>query len=157
VLAWGSGTSRRNNSDRIAAFAKRDDRRENIELLRKAAQHARDASAREAYRCLIRQGRGQIDRLGPAFFAKFLYFVGQGAIGYPCLIIDARVAESLYEAGWKLPRGLIDGRGDYSFNWHTDTYVSYCALLKRWADEQSERRYQVIATDQIERSLFKGP
>jgi hypothetical protein len=55
VLAWGAGTSRRNNSQRIQAFVNIEDRRANARLLRKAAHEARDLrSTRDAYSCLIR-------------------------------------------------------------------------------------------------------
>jgi hypothetical protein len=162
VLAWGSGTSRRNNLGRVRAFAATEDRCRNVDLLRKAADHAR-SSASAAYSCLIRRGGGKIEALGPAFFTKFLYFVGGGDPGHPCLILDARVAERLFVAGWDtLPRHRVrnpEGREtwSYSANWYTATYVSYCDLLKRWAEGASARLGHAIAPDEIERALFEGP
>ncbi len=47
-------------------------------------------------------------------------------------------------------------RGQYSYNWYTDTYVSYCQLLDRWAREESERHASTIWPDEIERALFEG-
>jgi hypothetical protein len=94
-----------------------------------------------------------IPALGPAFFTKFLYFAGVGEGSTPCLILDARVAASLYEAGWTdLPRSARKNGYSFSYNWYTDTYVSYCELLKRWADAHGPK----TRPDEIERALFEG-
>jgi hypothetical protein len=51
-------------------------------------------------------GPGKIDGLGPAFFTKFLYFMGYGRAGGTLqpLILDSRVARNLNalrSTGWK--------------------------------------------------------
>ncbi len=156
VLAWGSGTGSRNNRRRLAAFAEEDTRHDHLELLQAAARIVRsdDPDApRRAYGTLIRRGGGVIPALGPAFFTKFLYFAGAGEGSIPCLILDARVASSLYEAGWTdLPHSARKNGYSFSYNWYTDTYVSYCELLKRWADAQGSK----TRSDEIERALFAG-
>ena len=102
---------------------------------------------RAAYSSLIRPGRGVIDGLGPSFFTKLLYFAGGGELKHPCLILDANVARSLHDLGWtSLPRVWA--------NWYTDTYVSYCELLHRWAGELPSRKSGPVAADEIEYSLF---
>lgn len=161
VLSWGSGRSRRNNRKRIHAFADPASRRDRVSLLRLAAQHARNGDARSAYSALIRRGGGMIPGLGPGFFTKFLYFATGGVPGGStrfddgsrCLILDARVARNLHGAGWT----TLPHRGqNFSANWHTDTYVSYCDLLHRWAAQQTQTMGAVVAPDEIERALFAG-
>jgi hypothetical protein len=159
VLAWGSGWSRRNNRDRIHAFVDPESRKERVSLLRDAAKYARSGDPRGAYSVLIRRGGGKIPALGPAFFTKFLYFVSENVSadegssdGRRCLIFDARVARSLHAAGWTtLHRGQ-----NFSANWYTDTYVSYCDLLHRWATERTEDWGTVVAPDELERAIFAG-
>ncbi|MBZ2195414.1 hypothetical protein KCQ71_04575 [Ruania sp. N2-46] len=146
VLSWGSGTSRRNNLDRINAFVKGDARGRNVRLLRDATRAARSGNPREAYGTLIRRGGGMIPSLGPAFFTKYLYFAGAGTVANRCLILDARVATSLHEAGWStIPRG--------SYNWYTDMYAEYVDLLHRWAETITKSGIPTQA-DEIERALF---
>ncbi|WP_155990570.1 hypothetical protein [Paraoerskovia marina] len=149
VLAWGSGRSRRNNLQRIAAFTDPELRQERVALLRSATVAARQGDAAIAYGTLIRRGGGKIPGLGPAFFTKFLYFVGSGNAAHACLILDARVAKSLHTAGWStIPSG--------SYNWYTETYVAYCELLARWAEAASNTTGKPIAADEYERALFAG-
>ncbi|PKQ18264.1 MAG: hypothetical protein CVT68_04270 [Actinobacteria bacterium HGW-Actinobacteria-8] len=156
VLAWGSGIGSRNNRKRLAAFSNEELRRVNLDLLQRAASIVQSGDAyanRQAYSMLIRPGGGMVPGLGPAFFTKFLYFAGRGEGKVPPLILDARVASRLYDAGWTdLPRSSRKNGYSYSYNWYTDTYVSYCELLARWADESP------LGTrpDEIERALFEG-
>ena len=161
VLIWGSGSSTRNNRKRIASFVDMEHADDRVGLLVAAAAAARaggSESARQAYGGLIRKGGGVIPGFGPAFFTKFLYFVGQGEAGHHSLILDARVASSLFDAGWTaLPRQRSRGGWSYSSNWYTDTYVSYCDLLARWAEEATTELGGPIAPDEIERALFEGP
>ena len=161
VLIWGSGSSTRNNRKRIASFVDADHGSSRVVLLATAAAAAQaggSESARQAYGSLIRNGGGVVPGFGPAFFTKFLYFVGQGAAGHHSLILDARVASSLFDAGWTtLPRQRSRGGWSYSRNWYTDTYASYCGLLTRWAEEMSTELGAPIAPDEIERALFEGP
>ena len=154
VLAWGSGTSHRQNRKRTASIADASEGATRINLLREAAAEVRRGgpeAARLAYSSLIRRGGGVIPGLGPAFFTKFLYFAGAGKPTNPCLILDARVSKSLHGAGWDtLPRHRTKSGWSYSANWYTDTYVSYCETLSRWAAENNAR------PDEIERALFEG-
>lgn len=161
VLSWGSGRSRRNNRKRIRSFADPAWRADRVAFLRLAAQHARDGDARAAYSGLIQRGGGKIPALGPAFFTKFLYFAtanvtgeqASPADGRRCLILDARVARNLHAAGWT----TLPHRGqNFSANWYTETYVSYCDLLHRWATQQTQALGTVIAPDELERALFAG-
>ncbi|MBO1765930.1 hypothetical protein [Allobranchiibius sp. GilTou38] len=152
VLARGTGPSQRGNRQRIEAFVPPAARERNVARLKEANSHARDGDVAAAYRCLIRRGGGQIRGLGPAFFTKLLYFSSEGTPGTRCLILDARVAESLAEAGWSsLP---CSSRNRYSYNWFTTTYDSYCKLLREWAETASNSRGSEVWPDEIERALF---
>ncbi|WP_448071044.1 8-oxoguanine DNA glycosylase OGG fold protein [Georgenia yuyongxinii] len=154
VLAWGSGTSRRNNPARIEAFSDPELRKARVEYLREAAKHVWAGDPRRAYSALILPGKARIPRLGPAFFTKFLYFAAGGSAPAngetTCLILDSRVVASLRTSGWEsLPSG--------NYNWYTDTYVSYCELLHRWARELNARNNtRPTSADEIERVLFEG-
>lgn len=141
VLAWGSGTAHRNNSMRINGC------RANVELLRQAYDAARAGDPRAAYRSLIGPGRAAIPQFGPAFFSKFLYF-RCGEESPRCLILDARVARSLFGFGWNMAPTYPTT--SVSYNWHTLTYVSYCDLLHTWALEAG----RAVTPDLLERALF---
>lgn len=154
VLAWGTGSSQRGNVKRIDAFTDAAARRRNVDLLKGAIAFAREGDPGSAYGVLIRHGGGQIRGLGPAFFTKLLYFASEDAAGTRCLILDARVAKRLSQAGWTSLPG--SGRNRYSYNWFTATYTSYCELLMRWAAEESDRQGRQIWPDEIERALFEG-
>ena len=152
VLAWGSGTSRRNNAQRFSSCQQP----ESVALLRKAFEAARASQVEEAYSTLIRQGGGMIPWLGPAFFSKFLYFANghreTGDENACCLILDARVARSLYLAGWSIAPTYRSETRNFSYNWYTETYVSYCQLLERWTTKVDRS-----TADMFERALFHGP
>lgn len=136
VLAWGSDNSRRNNRQRIASC------RAKASLLCGAINAAHAGETRTAYGTLI--PTGAVPYLGPAFFSKILYFAS-GAKDPRCLILDTRVARSLYDLGWSMaPR--YPTRNFY-FRWHTDTYVSYCEHLATWATDTK--------ADVFERLLFE--
>lgn len=158
TLAWGTGKSQRGNTSRLRSITDESLGRQRVELLKRAATSAAEGNPRDAYSALIRKGGGVIPGLGPAFFTKFLYFASEDVpvadtSKTRCLILDARVAGNLAAAGWTdMPRV----RGQYSYNWYTDTYVSYCQLLDRWAREESERHASTIWPDEIERALFEG-
>jgi len=76
--------------------------------------------------------------------ASFLYFASEGA-QQRCLILDARVARSLFDLGWSIAPTYPTKT--FSYNWYTDTYVSYCELLSRWAEVAG-------TADMFERALF---
>jgi len=142
VLAWGSGDSRRNNRKRVESC------RANVGLIRDTLEAARAGKPRAAYGSLIRPGGAMILQFGPAFFSKFLYFASEG-VTPRCLILDARVSSSMYRLGWSLGRYP---KKSFSYNWYTDTYVSYCALLQGWAEQAGHG----VSPDMFERALFES-
>jgi hypothetical protein len=146
VLAWGSGDSRRNNRKRVNS-CKVDVASGEDSLLRRAFASARDGNPRAAYSSLIRPGGAVIEQFGPAFFSKFLYFASEGS-SPRCLILDARVARSLYGRGWSMAPTYPDEK--FTYNWYTDTYVGYCDLLARWTQKAGHG----ITPDMFERALF---
>ncbi|MEV7071617.1 hypothetical protein [Streptomyces sp. NPDC093990] len=144
VLAWGSGMKLRLNRKRIQAVA--DSPSSAVAALRHALHAAREDPA-QAYEALRPGGRNVIAYLGPAFSTKVLYFAGSGALDHPCVILDYRVAATLRDTcKW-------DSLGKHG--WPTDTYARYCALLDRWAREESRRLGRRIGVDEIERWLFR--
>lgn len=152
VLAWGSGKSARNNLRRIANC------RKHAGLLREACAMARDGHPDLAYGSLIRAGGAVVPWLGPAFFSKILYFGSEGAEARS-LILDARVAQSLYALGWSIgesyPKTGVTAKTPFTFNWYTLTYVSYCDLLQGWADQtNAEFSRTDVTPDMFERALF---
>ncbi|THA70714.1 hypothetical protein E6P78_09080 [Streptomyces sp. A0958] len=146
VLAWGSGMKLRLNRARIQAVAA--DRASAVAALREALRVAREDDPARAYEVLRPRGRNAVAYLGPAFSTKVLYFAGGGELGHPCVILDSRVAVTLRNTcGW---RSLGVG------GWPAGTYARYCALLGRWAREESGRLGRDVGRDEIERWLFGG-
>ncbi|MFF2519074.1 hypothetical protein [Streptomyces sp. NPDC058086] len=144
VLAWGSGMKLRLNRKRMRAMA--DSPSSAVATLRKALKAAREDPAR-AYEALRPRDRNALAYLGPAFSTKVLYFAGRGALDHPCAILDSQVAATLRDTcKW-------DSLGENE--WPTSTYVRYCALLDRWAHEESSRFGRRIGIDEIERWLFR--
>ncbi|MFE5137248.1 hypothetical protein ACFRDV_06160 [Streptomyces fagopyri] len=144
VLAWGSGMKLRLNRKRIKAVA--DNPSAAVAALRQALQTARVDPA-QAYEALRPGDRNAIAYLGPAFSTKVLYFAGSGALDHPCVILDSQVAATLRDTcKW-------DSLG--KDGWPTSTYARYCALLDRWAREESRRLGRRIGIDEIERWLFR--
>ncbi len=143
VLAWGAGLrSVRNESRRLDAVAA--DPARAAALLQQAAALAL-TQPEQAYAVLYPRGQGVITRLGPAFGTKYLYFAGGGAPGHRSLILDARVATSLHEAGWtSLPRA----------GWLASAYLRYIDLMARWSAEVSTAEKQVTG-DMLEFALFR--
>lgn len=140
VIAWVSGTSRRNNLRRIESCTA------HVGLLREAFEHAFAGDARQAYGTLVQAGRSTVPHFGPAFSTWFLYFAGE-ADEPACLGLDARVSQGLSQVGWALSSGVA--HGTYSHTWPVDTYVSYCELLTRWAQELGPDTFP----DMFERAL----
>ncbi|MFF4209679.1 hypothetical protein ACFYZE_10080 [Streptomyces sp. NPDC001796] len=144
VLAWGSGKRLRLNRERIRAVA--DNRPSAMAALRRGLRAARE-DPEQAYEALRPKGGNAIAYLGPAFLTKVLYFAGGGALDHPCAILDSQVAATLRNTcKW-------DSLGEEG--WPTTTYVRYCALLNRWAHEESWRLGRRIGIDEIERWLFR--
>ncbi|MFJ9590491.1 8-oxoguanine DNA glycosylase OGG fold protein [Streptomyces acidicola] len=144
VLAWGSGMKLRLNRKRMRAVA--DNPSSAVQALRQALKAAREDPA-QAYEALRPRDHNAIAYLGPAFSTKVLYFAGNGAVDHPCAILDSQVAATLRDAcKW-------DSLGENE--WPTSTYVRYCALLDRWAREESRWLGRYIGIDEIERWLFR--
>lgn len=121
ALAWGVGRrNTRNEGRRFDAVAADPGRA--AALLQQAAALSR-TQPEDAYAVLHPSGPGAIKQLGPAFGSKYLYFAGGGAPDHPSLILDARVATSLHQAGWaSLP---TIGR------WHASAYSQQRACSGR--------------------------
>lgn len=157
ALSWGTGPGNRNNARRLDAIAA--DRPAALQVLRAATDeiHRPDGSAvgrcEQAYAAMYPGGRTAIRFVGPAFFTKYLYFVGAGAADHPAPIMDDRVAGALSTRhGWT---SLGTGGG-----WPAGTYRRYCTLLDRWAHEATDAigPSRQVCVDEIERWLFdSGP
>lgn len=145
TLLWGTGDGNRNNWQRIEAVAE-DPRRAAI-LLRDAARLSRD-DPREAF-VTLRPGRNAIRYLGPAFFTKFLYFAGGGRPDHPCLIVDNRVLNTLWQNTGGV-NGLLEPRHNYS----PGTYLAALEVLTTWARELATPD-RPVAADEIERWAFE--
>jgi hypothetical protein len=50
----------------------------------------------------------------------------------------------------------VDLAASGSYNWYTDTYLSYCQLSAHWADATSIETGREIAAEEIERVPFDG-
>ena len=145
VLAWGTGTSARQCRRRLASVAAAPS--DTTALLRESAETARRDPG-VAYGLLCPGGRRYaIKYFGAAFFTKYLHFAGAGHPQHRALILDDRVAEALRRlCGWGSLR-----TGGY---WPATTYDRYCALLARWAEEESDALGRLVCPDEIERWLF---
>lgn len=144
VLAWGTGTGARNNQRRLDVIAADPDR--TVKALHRAGQRA-DTDPEAAYSELRHGRRNAVAWLGPAFFTKYLYFVGGGVASHPSLILDARVARTLKVCGWH----TLHSGG----SWPAFTYRRYCDLLRRWAGEAHEGSRDT-APDELELWLFRS-
>lgn len=144
TLAWGGGKRARLMSKRLDSVAANPEGA--ASALRSAAVTANTSPA-DAYEMLYPSGRTLLKYLGPAFFTKYLYFAGGGAVGYPCAILDRVVATNLRSRGWD---------GLRSAGWSPVTYEQYCKLLACWASDAGHRLGRPVAADEIERCLFDG-
>lgn len=100
--------------------------------LAEAASVARQGDPVGAYRLL--GGPCRLDRLGPAFGTKFLYFVGGGA-----LILDRLVADGLKR---------VASIAISPTRWDDSAYSRYLEIVGHWADELR------VARDVVEQVLF---
>jgi hypothetical protein len=134
--------------------------------LRKAAETLAAAGAVAAYRLL--DGPGAVKGLGPAFFTKYLYFLGLAlkAPGGPqALILDQRVARALrghatriaedlrFPAGAKVAPWIWSDSG-----WTPHRYEVYLTWMTAAAEqlESAVPGWPVSAPDLLELALFKG-
>lgn len=144
TLAWGGGKRARLMSKRLDSVAANPEGA--ASALRAAAVRARTSPA-DAYETLYPSGRTLLKYLGPAFFTKYLYFAGGGAVTHPCAILDRVVAANLRTRGWD---------GLRSAGWSAVTYEQYCELVACWAREASTQLARPVAGDEVEHWLFDG-
>jgi hypothetical protein len=107
------------------------------------------AASSEAHRLLRAKGveeafyflnnDGHVPGWGPAFFTKFLYFVGEPQTTQ-ALILDARLAEAVHR--------IVPGSSFRSAGWTTPQYAFYVALMQRIAAMFE------VTPDEAEATLF---
>lgn len=146
VLFWGSGSSRRNNRQRIAAILEPEGR----EILRSFAVAGKD-DPRTLFRLFRPERRNLISYLGPAFFTKLMYF-GGNSLEHPSLIVDNRVLKSLHrtEIGRHLP---------VIHNYGLNTYLEACKVMHEIAEaarQSEEPRLKGCTADVVEYWAFKN-
>jgi hypothetical protein len=101
---------------------------------------------RDAYTRFGPASRTHLNRLGPAFFSKLLYFGGyrRSAGGVQPLILDRRVAASLPEQAGAARSRL--------WGWPAADWIAYL----RWAAGQASRQEFGGEPDAVEMALFDG-
>lgn len=144
-LAWGTGTSHRNTTRRIASIAADQ---ESASLLLRDATRLAYTDAGAAFR-LLQPQRPALKYWGPNFFTKYLYFSGAGVIDHPCLIVDARVLATLHNTTHNpvfRPQ---------STTYTVEAYLAACGLMRDWADELSSPS-RLVGADEVERWAFSA-
>lgn len=147
TLAWGTGSSNRNNGRRITAVRK--DPHQAGRALQQAAE-ASQADPERAFGLLHPGNRNLISYLGPNFSTKYLYFAGAGNPQHPCLIVDSRVLASLYQ----MTDDPIFAMKPHQFHYGVRRYLAATENLKALADEASTAE-RPIAYDEAERWAFE--
>ena len=151
VMMWGSGTTN-GRGPRYLADALADDPLDT--MLDESAQHIREESPQEAYRCFRLHG------VGPSFFTKWFWAVGLGApslsdsesggesaerlAARTPLILDNRVKKSANALGWTF-------RATGS-RW-PDRYFQYLVATQHWARTLSSEA-PTITAEHVEWLLF---
>lgn len=143
-LAWGTGTSHRNTTQRIASIE--NDITGIGNALRRAALLA-PTDPEAAFRTL-KPRQPLIKWLGPNFSTKYLYFSGAGNLQHPCLIVDKRVLTTLSRYTEE-PLTPKHGTG-YGYG----TYSAAIELMANWARQLTTMKCQ-IGFDEVERWAFK--
>jgi hypothetical protein len=139
AYVWGIGKNAYQVGWMVRAFT-RNESRDLIEKLDRAVATMTELGPVEAYASMISsEGLNKVHYMGPAYFTKFLYFVGYrftppGKIAP--LILDKRVATALRR--WNLRPDLADG------NWSADDYNWYLDYASR----------QKISAEAVERTLL---
>ncbi|MFJ4868855.1 hypothetical protein [Streptomyces sp. NPDC088757] len=122
----------------------------------------RGTGAREAYAGLL----GKVPGLGPAFFTKFLYFVGQAlppAQGPAPLILDRVLAERLHHLASAVgretgldPDGVAAAWAWKRWNWSPHRYETYLSFMEAAARQLAGTGSWPprARPDLLERSLF---
>lgn len=146
VLAWGHGITGYGRS-RAAHVLNQDPEgvRLSASLKGLRQESPSEADLLEAYKQFF-AGPNHLERLGPAFFTKIIYFAGyrRGAGGVQPLILDRIVAGRLPDKAGAANR--------YSWGWFPNTWLDYL----RWAAKQSARAEYNSEPDHVEMDLFNG-
>jgi hypothetical protein len=141
---WGSGTSPREVTRRVRAFAGGAEARQAVgERLTAAVEVLLREGPVIAYDTLHGAGRFKVTEIGPSFGTKLLYFAGFDRMSGPQepLILDRYVAQAL---NWLCGFDWPTQQG----GWSVKQYATYLSLAHAWADEWGTR------PDVVERSLF---
>ncbi|WP_445168778.1 8-oxoguanine DNA glycosylase OGG fold protein [Mycolicibacterium sp. Dal123E01] len=123
AYVWGLGKNAYSVGRSVRAFTTNADTVENN--LRSAALILARDGAVAAYESMLRGGSAQTKFIGPAYFTKFLFFMGYrnpAVTGLRPLILDKRVATALRERGVFGPKA---GDGDWPSNLY-ERYLTYC-------------------------------
>ena len=143
-LAWGTGTSHRNTTQRIASIE--NDITGIGNALRRAALLA-PTDPEAAFRTL-KPRQPLIKGLGPNFSTKYLYFAGAGKLEHPCLIVDKRVLTTL----GRFTENPLTPK--YGTGYGYGTYSTAIGLMADWARQLTTPERQ-IGFDEVERWAFK--
>ncbi len=120
VLAWGVVGDYRNASKIVTSAGDAEQRARLNGILRAGAEASRQGDIRSAYTAI----HGQIARLGPAFFSKFLYLTSDRNLpGSRCLILDSRVSAAVF---------TLTGREYWKET--AATYAQFCGEIHRWSE-----------------------
>lgn len=135
VLAWGVVGDYRNAAAIVKGAAGDVKRSQLNAVLSAAADASYGGEIQAAYRAI----HGEVPRLGPAFFSKFLYFTADRTSQRPrCLILDSRFTAAVF---------TLTGLGCSEEK--AATYERFCHDVHRWS-----ARYEV-APDLVEFRLYK--
>jgi hypothetical protein len=114
------------------------DDREAGQKLRRVVSILQAEGPDAAYRAL--SGPCRLERLGPAFGTKFLYFIDPGQHGRRALILDRLVSRWLVEnTGLRLNPAT----------WSSATYTAYLDHMHEWADGLE------VGADEVELAIFQ--
>lgn len=123
AYVWGLGKNAYSVGRLVRAFTANADTVEHN--LRTASATLVSEGAVAAYESMLRGGPAKTKFMGPAYFTKFLFFIGyqnREVTGLRPLILDKRVATALRQRG---VFGSKAGDADWPSNLY-DRYLSYC-------------------------------
>lgn len=123
AYVWGLGKNAYDIGRRVRAFTMNADTVENN--LRTAASILETDGAVAAYESMLHGGAAQTHEMGPAYFTKFLFFIGYqnpAVTGLRPLILDKRVATALRHRGTFGPKA---GNGGWPSDLY-ERYLTYC-------------------------------
>lgn len=143
VIAWGSGTSPRNNIRRLGSLR-------NLQAQEQLLRGLELASVGdfESFHMFQSKGRNNIPFLGPAFFSKIMYFAGSGQSQHPLLIIDQRVLNTLKDTSYA-------GSLKKVANFGPNTYFNACNALLDIAQTAQAEGVTHCTPDLVEFWAFK--